>query len=71
MSRLLLVAAGALALGIGTAEYLTKNFPFRQWIGEVSNRLATLFEGAASHVAREVPLRPSADRDDKMRERNS
>ena len=38
MKRLLLVATGAVVLGIGTAEYLTKNFFFRRWVGEVVRR---------------------------------
>ncbi len=35
MSRLLLVAAGAIVLGLGTAEYLAQNFSFRRALGKV------------------------------------
>jgi hypothetical protein len=46
MTRLLLVATGAIVLGVGTAEYLTKTFPFRHWAGELVSRgeLQTLVE---------------------------
>ena len=35
MTRVLLVAAGALLLGFGSGEYLTKNIAFRRWIAQV------------------------------------
>jgi peptidyl-prolyl cis-trans isomerase C len=38
MRRALLLAAGAIALGIGTAEYLTNNLSFRRWIAHLAKR---------------------------------
>jgi len=35
MSRLFLVAAGAILLGFGSGEYLTRNFSFRRWIAHI------------------------------------
>lgn len=38
MKRMLLTATLALALGLGTAEYLARNFAFRHWLGQVVMR---------------------------------
>ena len=38
MRRFVLVATGAIVLGVGAAEYLTSNFPFRRWLGDIVRR---------------------------------
>jgi len=35
MRRFAFIAAGALLLGVGSGEYLSRNFPFRRWITHV------------------------------------
>lgn len=38
MTRALLIATLAILLGLGSAEYLTRNIAFRRWLGEIVRR---------------------------------